>query len=407
MLRQLLEQRVSCAAIAIVTSLSLAGCSTLPASGPSARAIEEGAVTGAKGPDQPSLQYALVELTGPMLKFLDDPGPGSFHASFGQGRGPAPQIKVGVGDTIQVTIFEAAAGGLFIPNDAGSRAGNFVTIPAQTVDDNGYITVPYAGQIFAKGRSLPQIEGEIVDKLRNRAIEPQAVVALTNQTSSQVTVIGSVGNPQKIAINPAGDRVLDVLSKAGGIVNPGYETFVTLQRGGRKATVYFLNLVQNANENIFLRPSDILYAYQEQRAFTAFGASGSSGQFKFQQERLALSDAVGKAGGLLDDRADPGQVLVYRLESRRALERMGVDLTPFDPRQTMIPTVFKANFRIADSFFVAQRFPMRDKDVIYVTNADQVELFKFLNLVTGVSNAVSSVAGDAVITRNAVRTLRR
>src|SRR6185312_103672 len=117
------------------------------------------------------------------------PGPGSLYRTFGTGRGPAPEILVGIGDTVSVTLFEAQAGGLFIPADAGSRPGNFVTLPNQTVDTKGYITVPYAGQIKALGRPTPEIQQEIVNKLKDRAIEPQAVVALTSQTSTDVTVL--------------------------------------------------------------------------------------------------------------------------------------------------------------------------------------------------------------------------
>jgi polysaccharide export outer membrane protein len=48
---------------------------------------------------------------------------------------------------VSVTIFEAEAGGLFVPSEAGARPGNFVTLPEQIVDSNGNITVPYAGTI--------------------------------------------------------------------------------------------------------------------------------------------------------------------------------------------------------------------------------------------------------------------
>ena len=95
--------------------------------------------------------------------------------TFGAGHGPVPEIKVGVGDTVQVTLFEAQAGGLFIPTDAGARPGNFVALPNQTVDSKGYITVPYAGQVRVLNRGTPAIQQDIVDKLKNRAIEPQAV----------------------------------------------------------------------------------------------------------------------------------------------------------------------------------------------------------------------------------------
>ena len=385
----------------------LSACSTLPASGPNPHDVSASASTSTLADQRIQINYTLVDITQRVITALRDLGPGSLFGSFGTGRGGPPQITVGVGDSVQVTIFESAAGGLFIPTDAGARAGNFVQLPPQTVDQGGYISVPYAGAILAKGRSLPQIQREIEQKLSNRAIEPQAIVSLANQTSSQVTVIGQVGAPNKININPAGDRIVDVISKSAGITDPGFETFVTLQRRGKKATIYFLNLIADARENIFVSPGDVIYVYQQKRSFTAFGASGQSGQFKFEQEHLPLADAVGKAGGLLDDRANPGEVLVYRLEHREPLIKMGADISAFPVTQRVIPTIYRANFRDPSSFFVAKSFFMQDRDVIYVSNADKVELFKFLELVTGVSGAVANVAADAVTTRSAVRLLRR
>ena len=102
-------------------------------------------------------------------------------------------------------------------------------------------------------------------------------------------------------------------------------------------------------------PGDTLYVYQYQRAFLAFGATGASGQFKFQQESLTLNDAVGKAGGLLDNRADPGEVLVYRLEKRATLDHMGVDLSALAVEQDDIPTIYRVNLRDPSGFFAAAR----------------------------------------------------
>ena len=121
------------------------GCSMLPAAGPGDGAIEGGASASVKSADAVALKYALVDIGSGILDFLTDPGPGSLYGSFGGGRGPSPELQIGVGDIIQVSIFESAAGGLFIPNEAGSRPGNFVTLPQQTVDKAGFISVPYAG----------------------------------------------------------------------------------------------------------------------------------------------------------------------------------------------------------------------------------------------------------------------
>lgn len=386
--------------------LSLAGCAALPSSGPQTRDIVAGAsTTDASKTGDNSFKYALVNIEEKVLAALQDIGPGSLFSSFGVGHAGPREITVGVGDIIQVTIFESAAGGLFIPKDAGARPGNYIQLPLQTVDQKGFISVPYAGAIRAKGQSLAQIQHAIEAGLASRAIEPQVVVALTNQASSQVTVIGQVGAPNKISVNPAGERVLDVISRASGIVNPGFETFVTLQRAGRKATIYFLSLVTNPKENVFVAPGDTIYVYQQQRSFTAFGASGQSGQFKFEQEHVTLADAVGKAGGLLDNRADPGAVFVYRLEYRKNLEKMNVDLSAFVPEQKIIPTVYRGNFRDPSSFFVAKSFFLQDRDVLYVTNADQIELFKFLSLVQAVPDTIANVGADAVAVRNTARIL--
>ena len=48
---------------------------------------------------------------------------------------------------------------------------------------------------------------------------------------------------------------------------------------------------------------------------------------------------------------------------------------------------------------------LRDKDIIYVANADAVELTKFLTVVNGVSETTAYVPANVVTTRNAVRRL--
>ena len=74
---------------------------------------------------------------------------------------PPPPVKLGVGDVVSVTIFEAEPGGLFIPSEPGARPGNFVTLPTQVVDNNGNITVPYAGTIRALGRTPSEVQEAI------------------------------------------------------------------------------------------------------------------------------------------------------------------------------------------------------------------------------------------------------
>ena len=388
----------------------LSGCAFLPRSGPGDGAIARGAttaITKEDGPKQGAVDYALLDLTDRVLAFAQSDEFGSLFHSFGGGRGPAPEILVGVGDVVQVTIFESASGGLFIPAESSVRPGNFVSLPEQTVDKRGFITVPYAGQIKAAGRSLPQIQNQIISKLENRAIEPQVIVSFVERLASQASVIGEVNGANRFAINEAGDRVLDIIARAGGLKFPGYESYVTLQRRKKTATVYFNTIVDNPDENIYVASGDTLYVYQEQRAFQAFGASGLAGEFKFDKERITMAEAVGKSGGLLDERADPGQVFLYRLESRDTLKAIGVDVAQFEPSYERIPTIYRTNFRDPSGFFTAQNFPIRDQDILYVSNADSVKLIKFLDILNAVTSTVSGTTTDARLTRNNAKSLSK
>jgi polysaccharide export outer membrane protein len=350
--------------------------------------------------------YALIDLSPDVLAHIPTQDLGSVYASFGAGDGPAPEIRVGVGDVLSVAVFEAASGGLFIPVEAGSRPGNFVTLPAQTVDRSGTISVPYAGQVQAADRSLPQIQREIEMRLANRAIEPQVVLSFVEQRAADVSVLGDVNAPTTLTVRPGGDRVLDLISRAGGARFDADQTLVTLQRRGRSATVLLSRLLEQPRENIFVAPGDTIFVKHNKRQYIAVGASGTSGLFDFETARLNLAEAVARAGGLLDDRADPARTFVYRIEDRRVVERMGADLSMFPAEQRMIPTIYRANMRDPSSFFVAKSFSMRDKDLVYISNADSVEVTKLLSIINQVSSTISGVSTDVVRTRDAGRALR-
>ena len=214
--------------------------------------------------------------------------------------------------------------------------------------------------------------------------------------------------PKRFTIPPDGIRVAAAIAEAAGIRSAGYETFVTLRRGDRKTTLLFDVLVQHPEEDIYVLPGDVIYVYREQRKFVALGATVSSNvnlsaqtaEFAFEQPSLSLNEAVARAGGLLDSRADAAQVFLYRMENRALLEAVGVDLANFPQQQVVIPTIYHANFRNPEAFFMAQSFPMRNKDIIYVSNAEAVEVSKFLTYVNGITSTVSGVTADAALTRS-------
>jgi polysaccharide biosynthesis/export protein len=374
--------------------IACGGCGIIPTSGPMSIDVN----SGSSG----TVPYALVKLTPQTISVLAHAEPQGLAGAFRDRRPPA-NITFGIGDVVSVTIFEASAGGLFIPLEAGVRPGNFVTLPDQVVDNNGNISVPYAGAIRAAGRTNVQVQTDIIDRIKNRAIEPQAAVTLTQQRTSLISVMGEVNTPVRFGVPAAGagDRITDAITRAGGIKGQGFESWVMLERHGKRATVPFENLVMTPSNNIYIQPADRIYVYREQQKFIAFGAAGQQGEFNFDAWRINLAEGVAKAGGLVDVQADPGSVFLYRLEPREVASQLGIDVSKFETE--LIPVIFSISFRDPGGYFLATKLLMRNQDVIFIANAVSVDVTKFLNylnviMATG-SNAVN-LGSDVLIFRS-------
>jgi polysaccharide export outer membrane protein len=382
---------------AVGVMLLAGGCGVIPTSGPGKIDIAVGQT------DPQSVDYGFVKITSEVVRTLAEYEPRGIANAF-HDRRPPPEIKFGIGDVVSVSIFEAAAGGLFIPIEAGVRPGNFVTLPNQPVDTQGNISVPYAGAITAKNKTPTEVQAEIVDKIKNRAIEPQAVVALINQNTSLISVLGEVNTPNRFPAFPAGEHILDSITRGGGIKGQGYDSWVVLERGGRRATIPFGDLVYEPANNIWTWPGDTIYVFQQPQTFLAFGAlalggsSGQSGQgqFNFGAWRVTLAEAVGKAGGLLDVQADPGSVYLYRVEPRALAEKLGVDCSKFVGPS--VPVIYRISFRDPGGYFLATKLALRDKDVVFAANADAVDVSKllaFLNNINATANGGLNTAINA------------
>jgi polysaccharide export outer membrane protein len=380
------------------------GCSIMPVAGPAGEAV----LSGQEDPG--SLPYAVVKVTPEVEGVLAANAP-RLGAMFRDSR-PPKGVTFGVNDILSVTIFEAAAGGLFIPSEAGVRPGNFVNLPNQPVDTSGNITIPYAGQIRAAGRTPDQVQQEIVNALKNRAIEPQAVVAIVTQNSNLISVLGDVNTPSRFPANTNAERILDSITRAGGPKSQGYDSWVMLERDGRRDTVPFGALLyESAANNIWTHPNDTIFLYNEPQTFTAFGAFGTQGsttpqqgQFNFGGWRLSLSEAMAKAGGMNDTLAEPKFAFLYRGETRDVATQLGIDCSKFNG--PVIPVVYNIDLRDPAGFFLTTKFQMRNKDVIYVANATSVQASKameFFRLIVGTVNDPIVAAQNAYSLRATIR----
>ena len=368
------------AAVGVLASVIVAGCSALPTAGPTASDVK-----GQEVKDNLA-RFDLVNIDDNVVTTLLALPAESFHVRFKK-YGRPPQPKIGIGDSIVVSIWEAAGGGLFgaSPTDHVSAGSRSVTIPEQIVARDGGISVPFADRVPAAGRLPVEVQKTIEQRLAEKAIEPQVIVTVTKSLSTSVTVAGEVVSGARVPLSLKGDRLLDLIAAAGGARAPVYETFVRLSRDGITATIPMEALVSDPAENIYAYPGDVLTLVRLPQSFTAFGATGTNMQVNFTAERMTLVEALAKAGGLQDQRSDPAGVFLFRFEPPDIVNALGRPQLQTGPDGSS-PVVYQLDLSDAKSYFLAQRFAMHDKDIIYVANADFNELQKFftlLNTLTG------------------------
>lgn len=383
---------VSRRTILCALGLGLAGCSSIPGSGPRREEVMSPQAQAAG-------QFAVVEIDPNTLSILTSRPSVSFRGQFGDYR-PSPDQVIGIGDSISVTIWEAASGGLFSAPvvDRMGPGSRTAVIPEQVVSRDGSVTVPYAGRVRVQGLRPAQVENRIIESLRGRAIEPQVLVTITRNASNTVTVSGEVVNGAIVPVNVRGQKLLDVIAVAGGARAPVHETFITLIRGNRSISVPMPVVLERPSENIYVRAGDVITLIRAPLSFTAIGATGQNAVVPFGQIRLSLEEAIGRAGGLSDFRADPEGIFVLRFEPVDLVRKL-VAPRPLDLPGPMVPVAYRLNMRDPAAMFAARAFVIQDKDIVYVANAPMTEVQKVFSLI----NTLTSPVIQGVAVGSAVR----
>jgi polysaccharide biosynthesis/export protein len=367
----------------VASAAVLAGCGNLPSSGFLRSAVEPSGDKKATG-----LQF--VEVTDPVARrLLAQRSTRLFSETLGS-KLPNTEI-IRLGDVVEVSIWEAPPSTLFTGGvDARglSTAARVTTFPDQMVNNEGNINVPFAGQVRVVGQLPSQVEAEIVRRLKSMANQPQVLVRRTRNLSSDITIVGEVVASARVPLTPRGERLLDALAAVGGVRQPVNKTMIQVTRGKEVHALPLQTIIRDPNQNVPLQPGDVVTALFQPYSFTALGATGKAAEYDFEAQGISLAQALARAGGLLDQRADARGVFLFRFEPRDALPWPSepVDVTP----EGKVAVVYRVNLDDPNTFLVSQSFPIQDKDVLYVSNASLAELQKFLTLIGSIAGPLAT-----------------
>jgi polysaccharide export outer membrane protein len=169
---------------------------------------------------------------------------------------------------------------------------------------------------------------------------------------------------------------------------------IQISRGGRVAYMPLEAVIRDPAQNIRLEANDVVTALYQPFSFTALGQTGSSAEVPFESTGLTLAQALGRVGGLKDDRANVRGAFIFRLEDPAALDPT-VAATARRTPDGRIPVIYRIDLSNPTTFFAAQSFPVRDKDILYVSAAPLSDFQRFFGMVSsmtfsliGLSNAI-------------------
>ncbi|EQD39436.1 polysaccharide biosynthesis/export periplasmic protein, partial [mine drainage metagenome] len=271
---------------------------------------------------------------------------------------------------------------------AGSAAGSMVpppqmvVLPEQMVGQDGSINVPFVGHVLVSGHDPAWIERTITQGLEGKANQPQVLVRVMRNTTATVTVVGEVSANIRMPLTAQGERLLDALAAAGGAKQPVDKTTLQITRGNVVQSLPLETIIRDPAQNIQLKSGDVITAIYKPLSFTVLGATGKNEEMAFEVQGISLAQAMARAGGLDDTRADAKAIFIFRFEDKDALQWKNPPMTTPEGK---VPVIYQVDLKDPGSFFVAQGFPMDDKDVMYISNSPGAEVNKFISIMVNAS----------------------
>jgi polysaccharide export outer membrane protein len=356
------SRRRAAATLLASVSLLVAGCSTLPSSGPTAHDV----IKGARQSQEP-LRFQIVDLDTTTVSALRSEDRALAAevptlATLAVAEDSRKVDEVGPGDVLAISIFEVGVS-LF-----GGGTGSALTatydpsahpqlFPDITVGGNGDINLPYLGVLHVQGRSTDEVEQMIDDGLRGLSQRPQAVVTIKKNLSNTVFISGDVRKAGRFELSLNRERLLDAIAASGGSEYSAEDTIVRFARGGRSLDERMGFIHAGSADDLPLLPGDRVELIKRPRSYTTFGATSKAQQVPFENGDVSLAEAIARAGGPADGQADPSAVFLFRYDS-----------VP-DAPEAGLPKLYRINLLKPESYLFSQRIMMRDKDVIYFANA--------------------------------------
>lgn len=342
------------------------GCSTLPASGPTGREILH---AGRNRDSMPTFRIVEVDTIAAL------PVSPAVALSSLPPFSPPPTNLIGPGDVLNIAIYEPGIA-LFGGGSRGVVSGgvsfdpsaNSEKLPPLTVDDGGYISLPFIGRTRASGSTTAQLAASIRGRLKGLSQDPQVLVGFQQSVSNTVIVAGEVVRPGRLVLATNRESLNDAIALAGGYKGEAKDVVARVERGGSDYEIRLGDLLNRPSLDLPIAPGDRVTLISRPQSFSVLGAPNKVEEVRFPRTALTLAQAITLAGGANPNSGDAAAIFVFRY----VLQPDGSDT----------PIVYHLNMMRTGAYFLSQRFAMRDGDLLYIGNARANQPTKLIQLIS-------------------------
>jgi polysaccharide biosynthesis/export protein len=263
---------------------------------------------------------------------------------------PAVDYKVGPGDILTIIVWDHPE--LTTPAGQYRSADQAGTVVAE----DGTIYYPYVGTLPVAGKTTRQVRDLLVSRLSKFIEKVQLDVRMAAFRSKRVYVVGEVSKPGQQDVTDIPMTVLEAVNRAGGFTPEADHSRVLLTRKGTTYRVDIQAMYEEGatEQNALLEPGDILNV--SDRSFNKIfilGEVTKPGSLIMTKKRSTLAEALADAGYISQEKSNPKWIYVMRGEGET-------------------PELFHLDGSSPDAMLLADKFPLRPRDIIYVDAADVV-----------------------------------
>lgn len=283
---------------------------------------------------------------------------------FGQ---PQP-YTIGPSDIISVIVYDhpelQPLGGAVISQS--SDPTGISGAPGFIVDDSGFIYYPYARRVKVGGLTEIQAAELIESRIRSVIKDPQVSVRIVSFRSRRAYVDGEVRLPGTQIFTDVPMTLSEAINRAGGITAAGDRSFVTLTRNNQTTVIDLMRLQElGVNPNrIVLQNGDLVTVRgRDESKIFVMGEILRPSALPMRNGRLSLNEALGEAGGPNLGTANTGQIYVIR--------NVGQDK----------PAIYHLNASHPSALALAETFPLRPRDVVYLDAVPLVQWNRIISLI--------------------------